>query len=201
MSEDEDYKDIAQLKAEIKSNQVSIKQLYDSIGNLSKLLEDMFAMFKNASEQMKLEENMTEERKKAHEEILKKLNEIIEQNKTIATGMVDVSDIVKEKLGDVGKPISPQMPPPLWQPRPSEPMPRPMGMMPPPMGAPAMPQMNSQNMPPMGKPKMPPPGMAGPMPNMMSPPSDLPPLDFEGLDEIPLDEPKKKKGFHLFGKK
>src|SRR3989344_6637372 len=122
MSEDEDYKDITQLKAEIKSNQVSIKQLYDSIGNLSKLLEDMFSMFKNASEQMKLEESMAEERKKAHEEILKKLDEIIEQNKTIATGMVDVSDIVKEKLGDAGK-SAPQMPPPLWQQRP-------MGMMP-----------------------------------------------------------------------
>ena len=197
MSEDEDYKDITQLKAEIKSNQVSIKQLYDSIGNLSKLLEDMFAMFKNASEQMKLEESMAEERKNAHEEILKKLDEIIEQNKTIATGMVDVSDIVKEKLGDAGKPNSPQMPPPLWQPRPG------MGMMPPPMGMPGMQQMNSQNMPPMGQRpgQMPPRGMGGPMLNMPPQQMDLPPLDFEGLDEIPLDEPKKKKGFHLFGKK
>lgn len=199
MSEDEDYKDITQLKAEVKSNQVSIKQLYDSIGSLSRLLEDMFVMFKNASEQMKLEESMAEERKKAHEEILKKLDEIIEQNKTIATGMVDVSDIVKEKLGDAGKLPSPQMPPPLWQPRPPEPMPRPMGMMPPPMGMQGMPQMNAQNMPPMGQRsgQMPPQGM----PNMPPQQMDLPPLDFEGLDEIPLDEPKKKKGFHLFGKK
>jgi|SRR3989338_2468342 len=199
MSEDEDYKDITQLKAEVKSNQVSIKQLYESIENLSKLLENMFAMFKNASEQMKLEEGMAEERKKAHEEILKKLDEIIEQNKTIATGMVDVSDIVKEKLGDTGKPSSPQMPPPLWQQRPPEPMQRAMGMMPPSMGAQGMSQMNAQNMPPMGpRPgQMPPQGML----NMPPQPMDMPPLDFEGLDEIPLDEPKKKKGFHLFGNK
>lgn len=197
MDSDDDYKDITQLKAEVKSNQVSIKQLYDSIGSLSRLLEDMFSMFKNASEQMKLEEGMAEERKKAHEEILRKLDEVIEQNKTIATGMVDISDVVKEKLGDMGKPPPAQMPPPLWQPRPPEPMMlRPMGMMPPPMGAPGMQPMNAQNMPPMG----PRPGQMPPQ-GMPFQPMDLPPLDFEGLDEIPLDEPKKKKGFHLFGKK
>ncbi len=186
MEEIEEYEDISRIRADSKSSQVTNKQLYDSIQDLSRLLNDMFSMFKNASEQMKLEEKLEEDRRKIHEEIMKKLDEIAEQNKTIATGMVDVSDIVKEKLGDSRQPMPPQqMPPPAW--------PKPGSMMPP-MGPPMNPPMGPRPMAPMPQP------MQGMMPPMQAP-NDMPPLDFPELDEFPMEEPKKKKGFHLFGKK
>lgn len=206
----DEYQDISELKADMKSSQVSNRQLYDSIMDLTKLLGDMFTMFKTASEQMKLEEKAEEDRKKVHDDIMKKLDELLEQNKIIATGMVDVTDLVKEKLGQLGQP-APVMQPqqPNWQPKPPEPMmPR--------MGPPGMPNMPNMMPPPMGmqrpmqgpmpmnnmRPGMLPPNMPGQgMPNMMPPiGQDFPPPDFPELDDIPFDEPKKKKGFKLFGK-
>ena len=204
----EEYEDVSKLKADLKAQHVSTKQLYDSMENLGKLLSDMFSMFKNASEQMKLEEKQEEERKKAHEEILKKMDELIKQNETIATGMVDVSDLVKEKLSKIDQQPVVNPPKPQWQPpQPGGPgipkigaSPGPVPgasppITPPPPGIPpgrAMP-------PPPGDPLPAPPGMS---PNVPPPgQKNPPPLDLPDLDEIPIDEPKKKKGFHLFGKK
>ena len=191
--EEELYKDISDLKNELEGmkgrKDVSSKEVYDAVQRLTQTISDMLEVFGAAAEQMKLEEQGYEASAKKHEMIISKLDKIIDQNKTIAEGMVAIVDMVKEKLvapakEEIFKPrpeprplFKPQ---PEWQPRP-EPVQR---------TQPIMPQM--------------PPPMAAPMPDFgaMPPmqPAPMPDLDFPELDMGLEEEPKKKGLFGMFKK-
>ena len=79
----DEYKDLSDVMDEVKlkKHSVSIKELHEEMLNLTKLLNDMFSMFKASADQMKLEENAE---KNLHESIIERLEELSEENKTIA---------------------------------------------------------------------------------------------------------------------
>lgn len=197
--EEELYKDISDIKKGLEGmkgkKDISNKELYDTVQKLNATISDMLEVFGAAAEQMKLEEQGYEANAKKHEMIISKLDKIIDQNRTIAEGMVAIVDMVKEKIiapakEDMARPRpEPRMEPrPLfrpqqeWQPRP-EPAQR---------TQPIMPQ---QLTPPM-------PQMAPPIPTQefgmppMQPGGDL---DFPELD-LGEEEPKKKGLFGMFKK-
>ena len=194
------YKDISDLKKELEGmkgrKDISAKELYDAVQKLAQTMTDILEVFGAAAEQMKLEERGYELEAKKHEMIISKLDKLIDQNKTIAEGMVAIVEMVKEKLVASAKereePLfkprpepRPFMRPPEWQPKPEPMMPRPQPM--------AQPQMA----PPMPTP-MAPPDFGMQMPPMQPAPTldlDFPEEDF-GLEE----EPKKKGLFGLFKK-
>ncbi|MBR9699317.1 hypothetical protein GOV09_02585 [Candidatus Woesearchaeota archaeon] len=176
------------------------EELIDSMNRLTQNMDGMLQLFKSAADEMKLEEQEEEALSRQIQPMIAKLDEVMEQNKVIAEGMVAISDIVKERLPDkqVERPVfprprqAPSMPPPSAPP-PGMPEP-PGGMaMPPPGGV----------FPPPGAP---PSRMAPPPPGMGSPPdldSDIPPPPSsmpEGLGSPPPPGPspfdqKRKKGF------
>lgn len=192
--EEELYKDISEIKKGLEGmggkKDISNKELHDTVQKLNATINDMLEVFGAAAEQMKLEEQGYEANSKKHEMIISKLDKIIDQNRTIAEGMVAIVDMVKEKIlapakEEVMRPrqearplFRPQQ---EWQPRP-EPVQR----------QPIMPQQLTPPMPQMAPPiqaqefGMPP----------MQPGGDL---DFPELD-LGEEEPKKKGLFGMFKK-
>ena len=199
------YKDISELKKELEGmkgrKEISSKELYDAVQKLAETMTGMLEVFGAAAEQMKLEEKEYESEARKHEMIISKLDKIIDQNKTIAEGMVAIVEMVKERIVAPAKEREesfrprpeprPFMKPTEWKPKPDfAPMPPPMmaphSMMPPPL---------QQQMPPFPIQQAPDFGMQ--MPQMQ--PTPQPDLDFPdlGLDE---NEPKKKGIFGMFKK-
>ncbi|MBI4143318.1 hypothetical protein HY487_00375, partial [Candidatus Woesearchaeota archaeon] len=130
--EEELYKYISDIKkglSAMKGKDVSAKELHDEIQKLNTTINDMLEVFGAAAEQMKLEEQGYEASAKKHEMIVSKLDKIIDQNKTIAEGMVAIVDMVKEKMIAPAKEEMRRSEPrplfrqPEWQPKP-EPMQR-----------------------------------------------------------------------------
>ncbi|MBI2654174.1 hypothetical protein HYX02_05170 [Candidatus Woesearchaeota archaeon] len=213
MEEEFAYKDISELKKEFEGmkgrKEISTTELHDAVQKLAQTMTDMLEVFGAAAEQMQLEEKEHEASARKHEMMLSKLDRIIDQNKTIAEGMVEIVEMVKEKLvpakeETMFKPreepffkprLEPQLfkPQPEWQPR-SEPAQRTQPIMPP----------YQMPTPQMQQPMMPPPLTTPPsapdfgMPPMEPTPS--PDLDFEGLDLGLEEEPKKKGLFGMFKK-
>ena len=191
--------------------------LQDSIESLNKSLTGMMELFKEAGDQLKIEERDTQIVAKKLDPITDKIETLIEQNQKIAKGIIAVADMVKEKLEEIEaktsapKPIAEEhheerhelpplggapAPPPGPAPEPmSPPMPGPGPMgpepMPPGFGAPP-----GQEMPSMG---MPEPGMAPPMPGPgpMGPPG-MEPMGPPGpempgpMPPPPIDRGRKK---------
>ena len=208
MADDEEYlpyKDISELKKELVAmkgkKDISVKDLSDSVVKLSQIMSDMLEVFGAAAEQMKLEEKEYGAESKKHEMIISKLDKILDQNKTIAEGMVSLVELVGKKMTAPAKEKeemfrpkeetlfkpraepSPFARPQEWQPRP-EPAQRTQPMMAPPQMASPMP--------------VSPPDFGMQMPAMEPAPSpdlELPEEPFE-LDE----EPKKKGLFGIFKK-
>lgn len=187
--EEELYKDISDIKKGLEGmkgkKEISSKELYDAVQQLNTTIADMLEVFGAAAEQMKLEEQSYEASAKKHEMIISKLDKIIDQNKTIAEGMVAIVDMIKEKMIAPAKEEIRPRPEPRqlfkqeWQPRP-EPMQR------------AQPIMPQQLTPPM-------PQMA-PLPQEFGmPPMQPTDLDFPELD-LGEEEPKKKGLFGMFKK-
>lgn len=191
------YKDISDLKREVEGmkgrKDISAKELHDAVQNLTQTIVDMLEVFGAAAEQLKLEEQEYEQESKKHEVILAKLDKIIDQNKTIAEGMVAIVEMVKEKIVAPAKEKEETMfrpqpeprlfmrpPKPEWQPKPLEPI-MPSAQMPPPMA---------------------PPYLATPTPEFGMPPmepSPSPDLDFPE-EPLEVEEPKKKGLFGMFKK-
>ena len=201
MAEEEfvSYKDISELRKEVDGirgkKDISTKELYDAVQKLAQTMEGMLEVFGAAAEQMQIEEKGYGSEAKKHEMILSKLDKIIDQNKTIAEGMVAVVEMVKERIVAPAKEREesfrpraeprPFMKPTEWQPKPEF-----AQRAPPMMAQPiAQPQMAPQPMPASDF------GMQ--MPSMQPPPS--PDTDFPdfGLDD---EEPKKKGLFGMFKK-
>ena len=194
------YKDISDLKRELEGmrgkKDISSKELYDAVQRLSKTISDMLEVFSAAAEQMKMEEREYELDTKKHEIIISKLDKLIEQNRTIAEGMVAIVDMIKEKLVMPAKReeefFKPKEEPRLfkpqqeWQPRPEP--------------SPFKPQWQEPLMP--TQPMPPPPTMASLTPppdfGMQMPPMEpAPPPSLDFPEEPFLEEQPKKKG--LFG--
>ncbi len=184
------YKDISDLKRELEGmkgrKDISTKELYDAVQKLAQTMKDMLEVFGAAAEQMKLEEKEYESEARKHEMIISKLDKLIDQNKTIAEGMVAIVEMVKERI------VAPAKEESLFRPR-QEPRPfmkpqqewQPMQRAQPMMAPPQMAQ------------PMPPPDFGMEMPQMQPTPS--PDLDLSdlGLEE---EEPKKKGLFGMFKK-
>lgn len=96
------YSEIKELKKQIASLQgkdnVDAGSLLKSVTGLTKSMDSMLQLFKSAAEEMKLEEQEEKALSQQIRPLMDKLDEIIEQNKIIAEGMVAVSDLVKERL-------------------------------------------------------------------------------------------------------
>lgn len=211
------YKDISELKRELEGvkikKDVSNKELYDAVQRLTQTMSDVLDIFGAAAEQIKLEEKEYESEAKKHEAIISKLDKLIDQNKTIAEGMVAIVEIVrekpvapaKEKEEFLFKPrpepkpfASPPQPSPQpeWRPRPEPIIPREQSPIPPlmpqHMARPAMP-------PPLSQPSM----ALGPNFDIGMPEYGLgtPPLEPAPSPDLDyLEEPKKKGLFGMFKK-
>lgn len=192
------YKDISELKRDLEGmkgkKDISIRELYDAVQKLSQRMTDILEIFGAAADQMKLEEKESAFESKRHETIISKLDKILDQNKTIAEGMVSLVELVNKNIEepeheDIPKPkedtffkprAEPQQPPP------------PMA---PPMAPPQM--MGMPQMPMSFGPSVQPPDTGMQMPPMEPAPS--PDLDFPE-ESFELDEPKKKGLFGMFKK-
>ena len=172
MAKDEPYdimphREIVELKKqvqELKSEKSSSQGLVSSMSALTNSMDSMLRLFKGASEELKVEEK---------EDILnKKLDEIIEQNKIIADGIVTVSDMIKNSVQKQKEP-EPMKVQPSFQP----PTPQPDFQQPPLESLPNEPGVD-----------------LGPIPEQG--PVAMPSVPFSSLEEPP--KPKKKKG--LFGR-
>ena len=192
----EEYKDISEVIGEAKllKHSTSLQELNNSILSLTKLLNDMLAMFKAASEQMGLEEKDSQN---IHDSIISKLDEIIEQNKTIATGMVALAELAKERpdtrLQQPPQQFHNPQPQPIWPAPPTR-----MAQIRQPIQGPAqgMPQIRvspfNQQPPPIQP-------IQGPLDDFNSQPPDLEMPDITDINEpFPFEGEKKKKG--LFGR-
>ena len=104
MAEDDviQYKDISELKKELDGmkgrKDIPARELYDAVQKLTQTVTSMLDIFSAATEQMKLEEREYESDARKHEIIISKLDKLIDQNKTIAEGMVAIVEMVKEKI-------------------------------------------------------------------------------------------------------
>ncbi len=156
--------------------------LQGGIDNLNKSLNIMLEVFKQASEDMKLDEHDNTIVNKQMGPMNEKIDTLIDQNQKIAKGIVAIADMVKEKLEEMGHdaPVLASAPAPAPAPAPVQalpplsggPGPAP-GMMPPGPGAPpGIPQ------------GMPPPGASLPPPEgMEAPGTGLPPLTPPGAPQ------------------
>ena len=194
------YKDISELKKDLEGmkgrKDISIRELYDAVQKLAQVMTDILEVFGAAAEQMKLEEKESSMESK-------KLDKLLDQNKTIAEGMVSLVELVNKKMGDTGKKREEFFKPkeeaffkPRAEPKPSDQgsfmrpqqqewQPRPAEITQPTMAPPIAPQQMQF---------MPPPDSGMQMPPMEPTPS--PELDFPD-EPFSLDEEPKKKG--LFG--
>jgi len=112
MARDEPYdlmphREIIELKKqlqELKNKKTSSQELTNSMHALTNSMDSMLKLFTETAEELKLDEK--------ENSVNKKLDEIIEQNKVIADGMVTVSDMVKDFVGKQKNPEIDQIPKP-----------------------------------------------------------------------------------------
>ncbi len=207
------YKEVMELKKQVaelkeRSGKPLNEDLMNSISVLTKQLGSLLQLFKTAADEMRTEESAEERIAHSLKPILERMEGVIDQNKTIAEGMVAIADMVKEIKGekpskafeeiDIPKiggtksstkhsdlldmPGMDMPPPPGGMPLPSGPgMPPPPGGMPPPgMGMPPPP--GGMPLPP-GPGMPPPPGGMPPPPGMgmPPPPGGMPPPPGPGM--------------------
>ncbi len=158
-------KELERLKKNPLEGSESGEDLQASIDNLNKSLNVMLEVFKQAAEDMKLEEHDTEMVGKQMGPINDKLDQLIDQNQKIAKGIVAIADMVKEKLEEIGEKSKHELPPlsggpePRSSPTPPSGLPSTQGMPPPPghgpgtAPAPGSPRSSPGGLPPIGAPQ------------------------------------------------
>jgi len=200
MAKDEPYdmlphKDIIELKKQIqnsKAEKFSSQGLMNSVDKLTKSMDSMLRLFKEASEDLKIDEE--------EDATNKKLNEIIEQNKIIAEGMVTVSDMVKDFIEKQNGTNLVSNPKPSYRPPVSDfDIQQSPPLQSPPLQSPPL------QSPPLQSPPLQSPPLQSPS-NQPGLPDEVPPVPPQGsvvMPSIPfssLDEPPKPKKKGLFGK-
>ena len=96
------YKDISELNKELQGmgrKDISNKELHEAVQRLTQTISGMLEVFGAAAEQMRQEEKEYGAETKKHELILLKLDRVIEQNKTIARGLLLLEKYVRERAG------------------------------------------------------------------------------------------------------
>jgi hypothetical protein len=120
--EADSYRSISDLNKELVAmkgkKDISVKDLYDTVQKLTGTMSDMLEVFGAAAEQLKLEEREYETDARKHEFIISRLDKIIDQNKTIAEGMVAIVDMIKEKILPLTRPKQESMFRPRPEPKP-----------------------------------------------------------------------------------
>lgn len=94
------HKEIVELKKqveELKSERYVHKEILNSMDALKSSMDAMLKLFTQASEELKLEEEGPLNGNKSS--MNEKLNQIIDQNKSIAEGIVTISEIVEDFAG------------------------------------------------------------------------------------------------------
>lgn len=91
-------KELERIKRDPLSGSPAGETLQDSVDNLNKSINAMMGIFRDASEDMKGDEQDTTKIVKTLEPLAEKLDKIIDQNQKIAKGLVAVADMVKDKL-------------------------------------------------------------------------------------------------------
>jgi len=168
-------KEIEKLKKNPLEGSESGESLQSSIDNLNKGLNTMLEVFKQAADDLKLEEHEAETVGKQIAPMQEKLDMLIDQNQKIAKGLVTIADMVKEKLEEISEKAAerPRLPPLGPAPKPAMPSynsPSSYGQMPsPPQGASGYP-----GLPPLGMPE-----------GLEEPNFDLPPLTPPGAPPAP----------------
>jgi len=117
MAEDEPYdlmphREIVELKKQVqelkaKPNKSDSNKVVNSIDSLTKSMDSMLKLFTEAAEELKIDEKESGNNLNS---INEKLDKIIEQNKTIAEGMVTVNDIIKNFTQKHPQPAMPKPP-------------------------------------------------------------------------------------------
>ena len=107
MEDDDSYdmlphRDIAELKRQIqelqqRTQKSAPQEIVNALNAVANSMDSMLRLFSEAAQELKAEQK---------DDIHVKLNEIIEQNRTIAEGMVAVSDMVKDFIDAQKKPQS-----------------------------------------------------------------------------------------------
>lgn len=170
-------KEIENLKKKAETESFTSKSFMKSVGSLTQSIDSLMELFKEATESMKMEEQAEEEVSKKITPLLARMDDIEEQNRKIAQGIVTIADMVTELKEDIEKIKKPEMP---------KPMPRPKFVVPP-----QPPKPRPSHVPPLGMP--PPPGARIPppweRPGALVPPGPLPPGP---LPEFKPPEKKKK---------
>ena len=96
------YKDISELRKDLdgirEKKDISPRDIHDAMHRLADTMGSMLEVFGAAAEQMKLEEKESESEFKKHEIIVSKLDKLLDQNKTIAEGMVAIVEMFREKF-------------------------------------------------------------------------------------------------------
>src|SRR3989338_2883167 len=96
------YSDIADSKKQVNKIQAnpnpSSDQLIMTVQHLTRSMGSMLELFRTAAEEMKLEEKEEHAVAQQITPLLRKLDEMMEQNKVIAEGMVALADLVKERI-------------------------------------------------------------------------------------------------------
>ena len=206
------YKDISELRKDLgnirEKKDVSSKDVHDAMRRLADTMDSMLEVFGAAAEQMNLEEKESESESKKHELIISKMDKLLDQNKTIAEGMVAIVDMFKEKFprrekenqmftetdSILPKPqevetLFTRTPQPQWTPEPKPQLPPQMNALPTPPQMAAAPPMPSPNFSP------------GPDFGMQMPPMEPSPMaDLDFPDEpFPLGDEQAQKKKSLFG--
>ncbi len=183
----------------------SDKSLQASMQNLTKVISDLMALFKDAEQQMKLDKEEEEDIGKKLDDAISRLKVLEDQNEKIASAMVAIADMVEHSTKSGFKPREAPAPVPTAGPPPS---PEPFNQPRPPMPG-SVPNLDDPFAD-LGEPPrfegLHPPSMAPParnrqmMPPPMHPPSGRPPLNAPPMP--PRVPPKQeKKSFSLFKKK
>jgi len=115
MAKDEPYdlmphREIIELKKQLqnlKTEKSSSHELMNSMNALTKSMDSMLKLFTRTAEELKIDEG--------EDNVNKKLDEIIEQNKVIADGMVTVPDMIKDFVEKQKEPVPMQVPQPNFQ--------------------------------------------------------------------------------------
>jgi len=183
------HKEIIDLKKQIdnlkstKKGDVSNKSLKLSIDTLNKNLELMIDLFREANKMMRADEKEALLVTDSMSPLMGKIDTLLEQNQTVAKGILTVADLVKGDEPDKGAqksvaPMAGPMPRPAPQPMPQaapQPMPQPM-----PPGP---------SLPPSGPRPLPPSMPSGPQPSS-HPPSFPDPNMASNIPPLPKGQPE-----------
>ncbi|MDP6138602.1 MAG: hypothetical protein QGI89_00690 [Candidatus Woesearchaeota archaeon] len=104
----------------LKIEKSSSQALMNSMNNLAKSMDTMLKLFTEAAKEIKIEDKEGLEGAGEKDFMNEKLNEIIDQNKTIAESMVAVSDMVRD-FTEKQKNPEPKAPQPNFQQSPQQP--------------------------------------------------------------------------------